>query len=500
MTIFNQGNVNPAAAGLPGVYVGVQPPPSAPLTGAPSDIMGVVGTASWGPVDVAVPFGDEASGALVFGTMNARKLDLVTAVHVAQMNGCANFRGVRRTDGSDLAASLLVGGSTGLAGTARYTGSDGAGIQLTLEAGTKANTLRANITMPGQAPEIIDNIAAVAATNASWLALRDALNAGSQLTVWSAGAATTAPVPGVYQFTGGSDGAAGVTAAALVGTDTAPRTGMYALRGSGVATFTLSDCDDPATFAAQTAFGVSEMAYGYATTAAGDTVSGFASKMAGQDNPWLKVIFGDWCYFLDTVNGNVNRMISPAAFAAGNKCALGPQNSGLNKPLYGIVGTQSSLANKVWATPELKLIGSARGDIVLMSSPGGEYPSLAFGRNSSSDASRRQDTYTTMTNYLARSFDQKAGVGRFVGRNITPDETREAQSTLQSFLQLEWQPGGRIGNSQGTVPYSVTMDNSADLQGVQRAAVKVQYLSVIEEFYVDFTGGATVQIASQQTV
>lgn len=497
MTIFNQGSVNPSAAGLPGVYVNVQPPPSAPLTGAPSDIMGVVGTASWGPVGVPVPFDGEASCALAFGVMKPRKFDITTAVRAAQMNGCENFRGVRVTDGTDLAASALIGGATGLGITARYTGADGAGIAVELAAGTKANTLRINITMPGHAPEIIDNVAAVAAANASWLALAAAINAGSALIVASAGAATAAPVVGVYQLVGGSDGAAGVVAASLVGTDTAPRTGMYALRNTGVATFTLADCDDPATFSAQTAFAVSEMAYGFAATAAGETVSGFATHMAGQDNPWLKVIFGDWPYLLDTVNGNVNRMISPASFAAGAKAALGPQNSGLNKPLLGIVGTQSSLANKVWTTAELKLIGQNRGDIILMSSPGGEYPSLAFGRNSSSDSARRQDTYTGMTNYLARSFDQKAGVGRFVGRNATPEETREAQSTLGTFLQLEWD-AERIGNVQRTVPYSVTMDNSAILTGVQRAVVKVQYLSVIEDFLVDFTGGATVQIPSQQ--
>lgn len=495
MTIFNFGNANPSASGVPGVVVNVQPPPAAPLTGAPADILGVVGVGSWGPVGVPVAFSDEASAALAFGPMVNRRHDLVTGAHAAVQNGVQNFRGVRVTDGSDTAASAQIGGSTGLAVTARYTGTLGAGLKLIIGPGTKDNTKRVAITMPGRAPEIIDNIAAVAASNASWLALRDAINANSKLVVTSAGVSTSAPVDGTYGLTGGADGASGVTQTMLVGSDSVPRNGVYALRSTGVAVFFIVDNDDSDTWAAQTAFAKSEMAYGFSSSPSGDTTDGFAAAMVGQDDPWFKVLLGDWHYMLDGVN-NVTRLISPAAVAAGRKVALGPQQSLLNQPLFGIIGTQSSEAGKIWTPAELQLVGQARGDIILMTSAGGDYPSCAFGRNSSSDPARRQDTYTGMTNYLARSFDSKAGTGRFVGRNATAEETREAKSTLGTFLQLEWE-AERIGNVAGTLPYSVEIDNSAILQGMQKAKVRVQYLSVVEYFVIDLTGGATVQIASQ---
>jgi hypothetical protein len=495
MTTFNFGNANPTASGVPGVVVNVQPPPSAPLTGAPSDILALAGVASWGPVGVQVAFSDEAGAAVAFGPMANRKYDLSTGVHAAAMNGAGNFRGVRVTDGTETAAAAQIGGGTGLAVTAKYTGSLGAGIKVQIGPGTKPSTKRVVISMPGHQAEVIDNIAATAASNASWLALRDAINTNSSLVVTSAGALATAPADGTFPLAGGSDGASGVTTTMLVGSDTVPRTGMYALRSSGAAVFFLVDCDDSATYAAQTAFAKSEMAYGFGSSPSGDTTSAFATGMAGQDDPWFKVLFGDWTYILDGVN-KITRLIAPSAVAAGRKVSLGPQNSLLNKPIYGIIGTQSSLAGKVWDPAQLQLIGQARGDIITMSSPGGEYPSCAFGHNSSSDQATRQDTYTGMTNYLARSFDTKAGTGRFIGRNATAEEAREAQSTIGSFLQLEWD-AERIGNAAGTLPYSVEIDNAAILQGIQKAKVRVQYLAVIETFLIDLTGGQTVQIASQ---
>lgn len=506
MTIYSQGGANPAALGIPGVYVNVQPPPAAPLPGAPSDILGIVGTATWGPVNSPVAFSSEEEGSAIFGPMQNRKYDGMTQVHAAQMQGARNFRFVRATDGSETAAAAVVQTSGGTA-TSKYTGTRGALIKLTIADGTKASTKKVTVSIPGKAPETFDNIVATAAANASWVAIAAAINAGignqgpSDIITFAAGASTAAPVNATISLTGGTDGVTSIAQTDLVGSDTSPREGMYALRGTGVAAIVLADTDDETTWSAQAAFALSESAYVFCVSVAGDTVGNFTTDMntAGLDTPWAKVIFGDWVYMLDGVNSLV-RLVSPQGFLAGLKVALGPHQSLLNKPLQGVAGTQRSYANLKYSTAELQLITAARGDVVVMESPGGNYPSAAFGRNSSSDAARRQDSYTTMTNYLARSLDQRAGVGRFVGRLNTPDEQREARAAIGGFLQIEWDDG-RIGNAQGTIPYSVQLDAGNNppervAQGVQKASVMVQYLSIVEYFLVDFTGGQTVQIAT----
>lgn len=509
MTIYNQGGANPAALGVPGLYINVQAPPAAPLRGAPSDILAIVGTANWGPKNSPVPFSDEAGGAAAFGPMQARKFDMMTQVHAAAMQGAKNFRGVRVTDGTDVAATVAIQ-TTGGNATARYTGSGGNLIQIKIDVGSAPATWKVTVTKPGLAPEVFDNIPGT--LNAAWVNIAAAINTGqagsrgpSQLITFTAGASTTSPTTGgsAVNLASGTDGATTITGTVLIGVDTVPRTGMYALRNTGAAVFVLADNDDISTDAAAVAFGLSEQSYGFGVSASGDTLSAFGTAMngAGLDTPWFKKIFGDWVYMSDPVAGKV-RLVSPQGFLAGMKVALGPHQSLLNKPLYGIVGTQKSYAAQQYSTAELQLITQARGDVIVMQSPGGDYPSAAFGRNASSDVARHNDSYTGMTNYIARSLNAAAGLGAFVGRLITPDEMREAESAIGSFLQNEWD-ADRIGNAQGTIPYSVTIDASNNppssvALGIQKATVLVQYLSVLEFFLIDFSGGQTVEIPSAQ--
>lgn len=499
--IFTLGSANPATIGVPGVYVNINPPPTAPLAGVPSGIVGIVGTAPWGPVDSPVGVSDEAGASVFFGAMNARKYDLMTQVHICAMNGAIDFRLVRHTDGSDTAASATVQ-TTGGTATAIYTGTRGAQIQMTIANGTKAATKKVTVALPGLPPEVFDNINAVAASNASWLAIAAAINGGigtqgrSQLIVYTAGVSTTAPANGTINLTGGNDGATTITSTVLIGSDGAPRTGLYALRNTGAALVMIADNDDSTTWSTVAAFAQSEATFAVCTSPSGDTIANFITTMAGAatDTPWCKVMFGDWCFMIDGVN-NLTRLVSPQAFAVGNKAAIGPQNSGLNKPLQGIVGTQKSYANQLYSIAELQQIGQARGDVITLNPPGGDYPALAFGQNTSSDDSRDGDNYTTMIDYLGHSLDTKAGTGQFIGRLITPDETRELQSTLGSFLHNTWDDG-LIGNAQGTVPYSVNIDDARAAQGIQKAIVQVQFLAVLETLIVDLTGGQTVQIPS----
>lgn len=503
MTVTINSSTNPAAAGVPGLFVNVGAPPAAVLPGAPTARVGIVGVASWGPKNVPVTFGNETEGALKFGSLANRKFDLMTQVHMSVLNGANDHRGVRVSDGTDVAASVVVQ-TSGITLTGKYTGTVGNGIRAAIAVGTAASTWKITLTAPGRQPEVFDNIPGT--LNAAWVAMAAAINNGqgslrgpSDLVIATAGASVTSPVPATgIALTGGTDGA-GVTAAALVGSDTSPRTGMYALRNTGIATFTLADADDSTTWAGQLAFAISELAYGFTSAPAGSDQAAFTTAMTGIDSAWLKVVFGDWIYFND--NGLV-RMTSHGGAGAGRKAALGPSRSLLNQRLYGIVGTQSSMVNKTYSQAELALITASRGDVITMESAGGSYPSFAFGRNSSSDIRYRQDTYTGMTNYLAKSLDQAAGLGREIGRNITPSQMQEAESSLTGFLQNEWD-AERIGNAQGTIPYLVQIDadNNPALSvniGIENALVMVQYLSVLEYFLVNLVGGQTVVIPQQQ--
>jgi hypothetical protein len=493
MTQFTHGGANPAAQGVPDLFVQVNPPPASVLPGAPSNQIGIVGTATWGPVNAPVVFSDLAGAANAFGYAQARKYDLLTQVMTCAFQGANAFVGVRTTDGTDVAASVIIQ-STCITLTAKYTGSRGNGLTATIAPGTASGSFKITISMPGMQPETYDNLTGTG--NALWLAMAAAINNGqnayrgaSQLVTASAGVGTTAPTLATSTFASGTDGVGTITSTVLIGADTTPRTGMYALRNTGIALLILADADTSTAWPTQLAFAKSELCEAIACSPAGDTIANFGTTInsAGVDDRWIKVLLGDWPYIVDGVN-SVTRMVSPQGFAAGAKAVAGPHRSILNRPMYGISGTQKTLANATYSNAELQLLASFRGDVICAPSVGGAYFSSRFGRNASSDPGTHQDAWTTMTNYLARSMG--LGLGQFVGRLITPDEMREAAATIGGFLENEKQ-SGRIQ------AYTVQINAANNPQsqtaiGVQKATVTVTYFGVLEYFIVDLTAGATV--------
>src|ERR1700761_181619 len=126
MPIIQQGSVNTTALVVPDLYVQIVPPQNLVLNGVPTDIVGVVGTASWGPVDQPVIVGSMADYASSFGPIIARTGDMATQVATAVQQGAQNFRCVRVTDGTDAAAVIPFGGmgtQTAISFVASSTGS-----------------------------------------------------------------------------------------------------------------------------------------------------------------------------------------------------------------------------------------------------------------------------------------------------------------------------------------------------------------------------------------
>lgn len=511
--ILQQGSINTTALLVPDLYVQIVPPSEALLNGVPTNVLGIVGTATWGPSNSPTIVGGMADYARLFGAIQNRKYDMGTAVAAAVLQGANNMRCVRVTDGTDVAATVNLMDTAGTpaigaALTALYTGTLGNSLKASVTVGSAASSYKLTVSLPGQVPEIFDNITGSGAT--LWTNLVNAVNLGqsgirgpSQLVTATVGVGTAVPnTSNTYTLAGGTDGTTTITSTVLIGVDTIPRKGMYALRGAGCALGVLADADDTTQWSTQVTFGLAEGIYMLLVAPAGQTVTTAlsAKATAAVDSYAAKVLMGDWCYFNDTVNG-VTRLVSPQGFVAGRLANLSPQQSSLNKQIYGIVGTQKSAQNQVYSQAELASLVGAGIDVITNPSPGGNYFACRFGHNSASNPVINGDNYTRLTNYIASTLN--AGLGQFVGKLQTPSERLQAKSTLQSFLQ-NMQDQGMIGNvnNPGAVAYQVTLDATNNPSnrvalGYQQADVKVIYLSVVEKFIVNMEGGQSVQISRQ---
>lgn len=511
MPVFQQGALNTTALIVPDLYVQIVPPQSLLLNGVPTDVLGVVGSASWGPVGEPVVIGDMSDYAARFGAVMMRKYDMGTQVATAVQQGAGNFRCVRVTDGTDTAASLTI--LNGVTFTAIYTGSQGNALAVTFSVGSAANSWRLTVALPGLSPEVFDNIPGTGAQ--FWENLVNAVNNGngvlrgpSQLIVANGGAMTAVPVAGTFSFAAGipgTDGASTVTAATLVGSDTLPRQGMYALRGQGCALALLADTDDPTQWGVQAGFGVSEGIYMILTGPAGDNIANAVAikAEAGIDTYAAKLMFGDWVYWSDQANA-ITRLVSPQGFVAGRLANLSPEQSSLNKPLYGVIGTQKSGqpgggTATTYASADLAVLLGAGIDVIANPQPGGNFWGVRGGHNSSSNAAVNGDNYTRLTNYIA--YTLSAGMGAYVGQLVNATLFQNIRSTLLAFLNGLLSQG-MLGSTDGSLPFAVVCDVSNNPQsrtglGYVQADVQVRYQAINEKFIVNVQGGQTVQVSVQ---
>ena len=512
MPIVQQGSINTTALVVPDLYVQIVAPQNLVLNGVPTNVVGVVGTAAWGPVGQPVVIGTMADYARTFGPIVSRRYDMGTHVAIAVQQGGQAFRCVRVTDGTDTAAQVQLSGSP-FAFTALYTGSIGNQVGLVLAPGSAANSWRLTVSLPGIAPEVFDNIGGTGA--AFWAALASAINTGtgpqrgpSQLVIANPGGATGAVAAFSTTLgagTPGTDGAASVSAATLVGSDLAPRTGMYALRGQGCGLGVLADTDDSTQWTTQAGFGLSEGVYMILTGPAGDTVSAASAikRAVGLDSYAAKLMFGDWLWWADQVNGSV-RLVSPQGFVAGRLSNLSPEQSSLNKQLYGVIGSQKSGTpgsgqSTSYSAAELSALLSAGIDVISNPQPAGHFWGVRGGHNSSSNQATNGDNYTRLTNYIAATL--ASGMGQYVGQIINADLFRRIRATQLSFLQ-NMLSQGLLGSTDGTLPFGVVCDNSNNPMsrtslGYVQSDAQVRYQAINEKFIVNMEGGQTVQVSRQ---
>jgi hypothetical protein len=574
MTILQSGAAVPT---IPGLYVGITPPQANYITPAETDILGVVGTATWGPVNSPKNVAGLTDFIGKFGYPQARKYDGGTQVWTANLQGAQNFRFVRVTDGTDTAATAALGvqtatsavvsggtgyttasvvtlsngavinvsavtggaittftvatqptsevtgagavtavsatgGGTGATFTftytagatvaSKYTGSGANGDTVSIAPGRQSGTWAVTVNHPGRPTETFQNIGLGLTGNALWAAIVSAVNNGingqaaSKIVVLTVGTSTTAPASQSATLAGGTDGVTTITATVLLGVDTSPRTGMYALRKQGCSVALLADCDTSSSWTTQVVFGLSEGVYMVMTGPSGDTISNATSvaPAAGINSYAGKLMFGDWVYLNDTING-YNRLTSPQGWVAGYIAANQPQLSSLNQQLQGIVGTQKSTTGVPYYDDDLASLYAAGIDVITNPVPGGAYFGARFGINSSASPQVNGDNYTRMTNFLAASFN--ASLGPYIGQLELPSTIANAKAALTSFLASLAQAGA-IGSPTGATPYSVAVVPNTP-PGVLQFQVLVVYANVISQLLVNVQGGQSVTINTVST-
>jgi phage tail sheath protein FI len=253
------------------------------------------------------------------------------------------------------------------------------------------------------------------------------------------------------------------------------------------------------------AFGLSESVYMICTGPAGDNITNAVATKAGAgiDSYAAKLMFGDWIYWYDQANA-LTRLVSPQGFVAGRLANLSPEQSSLNKPLYGVIGSQKSGQPGVgtattYATADLSALLSAGIDVIANPQPGGAYWGVRGGFNTSSNAAINGDNYTRLTNYIAATLS--SGMGIYVGQLVNATLFQNIRATLLAFLNgLLGQ--GLLGSTDGSLPFAVVCDItnnpvSRTSLGYVQADVQVQYQAINEKFIVNVQGGQTVQVSVQ---
>lgn len=139
--LITSGQLNTPALTADDAYINIVAPPNF-ITGSPTDVIGVVGTGSWGPVNTPVHLGSGLDATQAFGATSAISLtdphdlatDLLFAFGQSTSQATLEGWGVRVSDGTDVSATATIAvGAAATPSTATIGGNltVGDGLQLT---------------------------------------------------------------------------------------------------------------------------------------------------------------------------------------------------------------------------------------------------------------------------------------------------------------------------------------------------------------------------------
>ncbi len=526
--ILSSSSFNSASLSAPDVYVVNSPPPPLP-SGVQTNIGGVIGTGSWGPLNVPVLMGSQMQATQSFGLLSSASVKggpsggvdpydlcwaLTNAFNQSQgSNAPIGIWGVRVSDGTDVAASVTLNDTTtptpASGGTlkALYSGTMGNLVKISIAAGGAANT--ATVTLMGFANgyvEVFPNLPT--STGAFWAALSAALVNGisgvrgpSQLARFTVASSTHPPALGVFALAGGLDGRSAVTSAELLGSDaSAPYTGAYALQGLTPAPseFWVAGLTDNTVYAALQTFADSIGAQFSFVFPTGTDSSTAVTDLQGYGVADYQVnALKDWLYVFDSVNNQV-RLTDPIAIAVGRILTLSPEESPLNKPVYGVIGTErfnpSSGVNQPYSDIEVGQLNSAGIMFITNPCPGGSYFGFRTGVNTAMQTNQTEGPveFARMTNFESYTIAKMSGpyVGQLQSQNPGDKFRASVRTTFNSEFQQQVEQGMIDG-------YNVQCDlgnNSAASIAAHICYVYITltYLSSVWYFVAQLTGGTTV--------
>ncbi len=301
--------------------------------------------------------------------------------------------------------------------------------------------------------------------------------------------------PAFYAFTEGTDGASGVTSTMLVGADGVNPTGMYSLRNTGMSMFLLSGNSDSTTFTTQDAFASVTASQAILTGPISETVTDAIATKAGvgiADNN-IVYLLGDYCSFLDTSNGGIVRVISPQGFYGGLMANLSPEQSPLNKQIFGIIATQHTQQGMIYSDADIVSLMQNGIEVISNPIPAGALFGPETGKSGGLDLTTNNVYIQRMANFLAVSLSRAGVLGAYIGRLQTPSVQDSARAAISSFLN-------NLLARQQIENFKVILDgtnnpNSTQILGFMNATVTVQLFSVIIVFLIDLNVG-TVEIQS----
>lgn len=525
-TILSASSFNAASLSAPGAYVVVSPPPALPA-GTQTNIGAVVGTASWGPLNTPVLLSGQAQASQAFGLLSSASVtggpsggvdphDLAWDLTLA-FNQAAGARapigiwGVRVSDGTDTKATYtLLDTATptpanGGALTALYSGTMGNKIKVVLAAGGAASST--TVSLMGFAngyTEVFPNLP----NTGFWAALKSALANGisgvrgpSQLCSFTPAASSLPPALGTFTLATGTDGRSAVTTAELTGSSASyPYTGAYSLQGLPFppTEFWIAGLTDNTAFANMQAFADSigaQFSFAFPTGTASATA---VTDLQGYGVADYQVnAFKDWLYIFDSINNQV-RLTNPVAVGVGRILTLSPEESPLNKPVYGVIGTErfnpSTGVNQPYGNVELGLLNTAGIMFITNPCPGGAYFGFGTGVNTAMQTNVTEGPveFARMTNFEASTIGQMSGP--FVGQLQSQSPDDPFRQAVRTAFNSEFQQQVEQGMIDA---YSVQCDTGNNSQASIAAHicyvyVKLTYLSSVWYFVAQLTGGTTV--------
>ena len=523
-----------------GDYVQIIAPPAV-VTAEAVDCFGLIGTASWGPVGTAVYCPNWPGFESQFGSITSAALgdvhDLPSAAYVAFGQGSPSAgleaQVVRVTDGTDTPAQFSA--TFGVI-KARYSGSLGNSISITLTNGSAPNTFNVTVTPPsvlGAAEQFVGLPAATFNSSLATALATGTLSRGPSrfmTLIPSAQATPLAPLanPTTLSLSGGSDGRA-VTSANMLGSNAAfPFTGLYALQDvtpapSEVNFVGLTDQSIAAAALAEALVSGYGIVFDLPTGNYTATTASAAITAAGISSPaWAWS--GNWIYWFDPAN-QVTRFTAPGPFMVGMIATLGPQENPGNEQILLITATERSVAFGTGslasggggiAQNEVGVLANAGILMVSLPIPQGQVWGLCHGQSTAPAGPTKGMEYWRMTNFLARSAASILGLFVDETQSIQPDDPLRKNLTAASnnFL-ASLGPGSVTGGSGVIDGYSVTCALStaagqAGGNGINTPTSiaagfvyclwQVRYLGIARFVILGLQGGNNVTVAVQSSI